>query len=276
MSKKNIEGAARITTVRLADLRVSAGAQREFSDTWGDYLKRNFNIDLVGMLTVSYRDGVYWVIDGQHRTHGLIAWAKQTFGDDWAEWTVHVNCHDNLSEREEARLFLAFNNRRAINAYDKFTVGITADLPIPTDISRIVQTLGLRIDKARKPGSVSAVAAIEYVYRLGDAVLLRKTLQTIRDSWSGMGFDSDVIRGVALVINRYEGRLDIDRLIKRLAAVPSGAKGIRQRAHVIKDSHGAKTDVSHAAAITDVYNQGLRGTSSLGSWWKADDMKAAA
>lgn len=265
---KNIEGNSRITTVRLGDLRVSGVAQREFSDSWGEYLQKNFNIDLVGMLTVSYRDGVYWVVDGQHRTHGLIAWAKREFGEEWADWTVHVNCHYNLTERDEAQLFLSFNNRRTINAYDKFTVGVTADLPVPTDISRVTLALGLRVDKARKPGSVSAVGALDYVYRMGDAVLLRKTLETIRDAWAGMGFDADVIKGVALVINRYEGRIDEARLVKKLAAVPSGAKGIRQHAHVIKDSHGAKSDEAHAAAITDAYNKGLRGAHSLGSWWK--------
>ncbi|MCW2165366.1 hypothetical protein B0I12_002521 [Microbacterium hydrothermale] len=261
-------GSSRITTVKLGQLRVSSAAQREFSDTWGEFLEKNFNLDLVGMLTVSFRDGVYWVVDGQHRTHGLISWAKREFGDEWQEWTVHVNCHYNLSERAEAALFLAFNNRRTISAYDKFTVGVTADLAVPTDINRVVLGAGLRVDKARKPGSVSAVGALEYVYRLGDAVLLRKTLNTIRDAWAGTGFDSDVIRGVALVINRYEGRVDEERLVKRLSAFANGARGVRQRAYVIKDSHGSKLDVAHAAAITDIYNAGLRGGASLGSWWK--------
>lgn len=268
--KKNIEGKSRITTVRLGDLRVSSAAQREFSDTWGDKLKRDFDIDLVGMLTVSYRDGVYWVVDGQHRTYALVAWAKHEFGDEWADWTVHVNCHYDLTERQEAALFLQFNNRRTINAYDKFTVGVTADLPVPTDINRVVLAQGLRVDKARKPGSISAVGALEYVYRMGDAPLLQKTLSAINTAWSGMGFESEVIKGVALVINRYEGRIDEARLAKKLSQIPSGSKGVRQLAHVIKDSHGAKFDVAHAAAITDQYNRGLRGASSLGSWWKGE------
>lgn len=268
---KNISddhGSSRITTVKLGDLRVSAGAQREFSESWGSYLEKNFNLDLVGMLTVSFRDGVYWVIDGQHRTHGLISWAKREFGDEWPEWTVHVNAHYNLTERAEAALFLAFNNRRTISAYDKFTVGVTADLAVPTDINRVVLAVGLRVDKARKPGSISAVGALEYVYRMGDAVLLRKTLSTIKTAWAGMGFDSDIIKGAALVLNRYEGRLDEARLVQKLAAYPAGAKGVRQVAHVMKDSHGAKMDVAHAAAITDIYNRGARGTQSLTSWWK--------
>jgi hypothetical protein len=268
---KNIDdahGTARITTVKLGDLRVSNAAQREFNDMWGEYLEKNFNLDLVGMLTVSYRDGVYWVVDGQHRTHGLIAWAKQEFGDEWPEWTVHVNCHYSLSERAEAALFLAFNKRRNLTAYDIFRVGVTADLPIPTDINRVVLSLGLRVEKSRKPNTVSAVGALDRVYRMGDAVLLSKTLVTIRDAWAGTGFDSEAMQGVALFINRYEGRFDAERLVKKLASLPNGSRGLKQRALVLKDTHGATNVIAHAAAVTDLYNQGARGMASVGSWWK--------
>ena len=268
---KNItdnHGTARITTVKLGDLRISSGAQREFSDKWGAYIDENFNLDLVGMLTVSFRDGVYWVIDGQHRTHALIAWAKREFGDEWPEWTVPVNAHYNLSERAEAALFLAFNNRRAVNAFDKFKVGVTADLPVPTDINRVVQSLGLRVNKSLRPMSIGAVGSLAFLYRMGDAPLLSKTLMVIRDAWGGVGFAADVMKGTGMAINRYEGRIDLGRLSKKLATIPSGATGLRQRALVIRDSHGAKSEVAHAAVVTEVYNQGLRGSGSLGSWWK--------
>lgn len=264
---KAIEGTSRITTVPLGMLRVSTAAQREFSESWGDYLEQNFNLDLVGMLTVSHRDGFFWVVDGQHRTHGLIAFAKREFGDEWAEWTVHVNCHYNLTERAEAALFLSFNKRRNLTAYDIFSVGVTADLPIPTDIDRVVRSQGLRVEKSRKPYTVSAVGALDKIYQQGDASLLSQTLATIRDAWAGTGFDSEAMQGVALFINRFEGRYDADRLVKRLGTLPNGSRGLKQRAHALKDSHGSTVVIAHAAAVTDLYNAGARGAQSLGSWW---------
>lgn len=268
MSNKTIDPSSRITTVPLGLLRVSSAAQREFNETWGDYLEQKFNLDLVGMLTVSFRDGYYYVVDGQHRTHALIAWAKEQFGDEWPEWTVHVNCHYNLTERAEASLFLSFNKRRNLTAYDIFRVGVTADLPIPTDINRIVLAQGLRVEKGRRPNAVSAVGALDKVYRMGDATLLRKTLAAIRDAWAGTGFESEVLQGVGLFINRFEGRYDEDRLVARLGSLPNGSRGLKQRAQVLKDTHGSTLIIAHAAAITDVYNQGARGVHSLGSWWK--------
>ncbi len=269
-SKKSIQGNARIKTVKLSELRVSTAAQRELKKTWASQLTETFDIDMVGTFTVSHRDGIYWIVDGQHRFHALTSWAKREFGDEWGEWTIQVWAHEGLGEAEEAKLFLAFNNRRAVNAYDKFKVGVTAGLPIPTDIDRVVRLLGLRVEKGRKPGAVSAVGALEKVYADGDAALLRKTLETVRDAWAGSGFDSEPLQGVAKFINRYEGRYDADRLVRVLGAVHNGARGLRQIAAVSRETYGGDLVTNHAAAVTEIYNKGLRGKASLGSWWKQD------
>lgn len=267
--KKSIQGRARIKTVKLKELRVSSAAQRELKTAWANTLTEQFDIDMVGTFTVSFRDGIYWIVDGQHRFHALTSWAKAEFGDEWGDWTIQVWAHDGLGEADEARLFLAFNNRRAVTAFDKFKVGVTAGLPIPCDIERVVRLLGLRVEKGRKPGAVSAVGALERVYADGDAVLLRKTLETVRDAWAGSGFDSEPLQGVAKFINRYEGRYMEDRLARVLAALPNGARGLRQMAAVSKETYGGDLVTNHAAAVTEVYNRGLRGKNNLGSWWKA-------
>ncbi len=268
-NKKSIQGAAKIKTVKLSELRVSTAAQRELKKGWADKLTETFNIDMVGTFTVSHRDGVYWIVDGQHRFHALTTWAKSEFGDEWGEWTLQVWSHDGLGEADEARLFLAFNNRRQVTSYDKFKVGVTAGLPVPTDIDRVVRTLGLRVEKGRKPGAVSAVGALERIYSDGDAVLLRKTLETVRDAWAGSGFDSEPLQGVAKFINRYEGRFEPERLVRVLSAVHNGARGLRQLAAVSRETYGGDLVTNHAAAVTELYNKGLRGPKNVGSWWKA-------
>lgn len=273
--QKNIKGAARIRTVRVGDLRVSGAAQREFKQSWGDTLAENFSIDKMATLVVSHRDGVYWIIDGQHRHFGLKAWAKQQFGDDWADWTVEVWSHEGLNEQDEADLFLSFNNRRAVSAFDKFKVGVTANLSEPSDINRVVLALGLKVDKGRKANAVAAVGALTTVYRSGGAVLLSKTLVTIRDAWAGVGFEPESLNGVALFISRYEGRLDEARLVSKLAGITNGSRGLRQRAIHMKETYGDTLNVCTAAAITELYNKGLRGTNSLGSWWKETGQQAA-
>lgn len=264
---KTIESHAKREHIPLGAFRVSPAAQREFIQPWGDWLVENFDIELMEPLTASKRDGVYWIVDGQHSHYGCVGWAKREFGDDWAEWTVEARVREGLSEQSEAELFLALNNRRGINAFDKFRVGVTAGLPIPTSISRVVSESGLRIEKGTKPGSVSAVGALDRVYRTGGADLLANTLRPIRDAWAGAGLEADTIKGVAMFVNRFEGRYTEERLVKKLAAI-AGSKSLKQRAYTIKEAHGATMEVAHAAAVTDVYNTGARGTQSLGSWWR--------
>lgn len=278
MTNKKIHTNSRIKTVQLSELRISSAAQREFDHAWGAKLAETFDIDKVGTFTVSHRDGIYWIVDGQHRFHALTTWAKAEFGDEWGDWTIEVWAHEGLDERKEAELFLAFNDRKNVTGLDKFKVGVTAELPVPTDINRVVLSLGLRVAADRRVGTVSAVGTLEKIYQSGGPVLLRKSLETLRDAWDGADFASNALYGVALFIGRYEGRYKPERLVKQLSALRNGSKSLEQHAYKIKDQYGSTHAVSHAAAITDQYNRGLRGTNSLGSWWKstAPELKAVA
>lgn len=269
MAKKSVHTNSRITTVKLSELRVSPAAQREFNHNWGNELADQFDMDKVGTFTTSYRDGIYWIIDGQHRHFALVTFAKAEFGADWGDWTIPVWVHEGLDERKEAELFLAFNNRKAINNYDKFKVGVTADLPIPSDINRVVLALGLRVAKDRRVGSVSAVGTLDRIYSTGGATLLSKTLAVVRDAWDGSDFDANAMSGVSLFIGRYEGRYKQDHLVKQIASLNNGSKSLKQRAYVLKEQYGGTHATSHAAAITELYNKGQRGSNNLGSWWKA-------
>lgn len=264
---KTIKPASTRELVPLGKLRVSPTAQREFIQTWGDHLASIFNIDLMRTPSVSFRDGQYWVIDGQHSVYACKQWAKREFGQEWAQWTVECDVYDKLSEQQEAEIFLALNDRRSVNAFDKFRVGVTAGLPVPVGISDTVAGIGLRIDQSKKPGSLSAVGALTDVYKDARSAGLSQVLRVINNSWAGMGIEADAIRGTALFMKRYAGRFDEDRLVKKLSSI-AGVKALRQRAFTIRESHGATVAAATAAAITDLYNSGARGMQSLGSWWK--------
>lgn len=265
---KSIKRTARIRTVRLDELRVSSVAQREFKAGWGKEIAENLDFDLIGTFTCSLRDGIYWIIDGQHRFYGLKEYVKRQFGDDWGEWTTEVWVHFDLTEEDEARLFLEFNNRKPVDAFDRFKVGIRAGYHDENDINRVVLALGLTVAKGGKPYSMSAVTALRNVYELGGPALLRQTLATIRDAWDGDGFKPFAINGIAAVTARYEGRLDGDRLTAKLAAEKNGPISIQQRAAGIRESLGASAREANAAAVLDIYNKGLRGRSNLGSWFR--------
>jgi hypothetical protein len=94
-------------------------------------------------------------------------------------------------------------------------------------------------------------------------------LGIIRDAYGGHhgAFRQELIVGVGLVCQRYNGLLDDGVLIDRLARLPGGALGLVGRAAVTKRQLGTKLPHCVASAVVDAYNAG-RHAKRLDSWWK--------
>jgi len=266
---KKIKRAAQIRTVRLGDMRVSPTGQRDFNMVKGKSILNNLNMEDLGTFTCSFRDGLYWIIDGQHRQWAL----REFFGEGWEEWTVEVYTYFDLTPAQEAAKFLVFNNTLAVDAYSRFKIGVEAELPTPTDINRVVLSLGLKVTRYKAPGSVAAVGSIAKVYQRTGPSGLAQTLAIIRDAFSMTGFDREIIAGVSLFWSRYEGQVEQADLVKSLSRTADGYKGILKRAHLWKERVDQPIDQCVAASISDIYSTGRRGK-GLGSWWK--DGKQAA
>lgn len=261
---KKIKREARIRTIKLGDIRVSPAAQRELNQARVNKIVDSLDMERLGTLTVSARDGFYWLIDGQHRYNAL----KEFFGEGFEEWEVEAWCYFDLNEEQEAEKFLQHNEVLSVSAYDRFKVGVTAGRPIESDVDRIVRSLDLKVARTQGNGSISAVTALTSVYKKHGPRGLVGTLFVIRESFGDRGFESVIISGLALFRGRYDGRVDQDRLVKKLNATSGGVKGVLNRAAVIREKTGQPVPACVAAAVTDIYNAGLRGTASLGSWWK--------
>lgn len=266
---KLIKRDATIRTIQLGEIRVSPTSQRELNLSKGKAILNALRMEDLGTFTVSERDGFYWLIDGQHRFWAL----REYFGEGWQEWEIEAFTYFGLTEAQEAAKFLVFNNSLAVDAYSKFKIGVTAELPVPTDINRVVLSLGLKVTRYKAQGSVAAVGAVSKVYdRIGPGGLAH-TLAIIRDAFAMTGFEQSIILGTSLFWARYEGQVEEADVIKSLSRTANGYKGILSRAKLWQERVDMPLDQCVAAAISDIYSTGRRGK-GLGSWWK--DGKAAA
>lgn len=261
---KRVKRPTAIRTITLGEMSVSPAAQREFREYKGRAILDKFDESKIGIFTVSHRDGRYWIVDGQHRRWAL----SEYIGEGWEDWQIEVLCHFDLTERDEADLFLVLNDHLAVSALDSFKVAVTAERSTESDIDRIVRSLGLRVGGSIREGSITAVTALEKVYQSGGPRLLVRTLYVIREAWDGTGFEAAMVEGLGKFIARYDGRYDEDRLIKKLSALKGGMKALGQLAYVIREKANVSKREAFAAATTDIYNKGLRGPASLGSWFK--------
>lgn len=240
-------------------------AQRKFRQAHGDKLAADLDLNKLGYPIINYRDGHYWVLDGQHRIYAL---KQNGFENDVLDCEVY----ENLSDAEMAEIFLGRDDRKAIQPFDKFHVACTAGRRRESDIRRMVESNGLKISQAVGDNTIRAVSALGRVYDRSGDVVLGQVLRTLKNSFAGdsSAFDGQLIVGVGLVFDRYNGKTNERDLAARLAAVQGGTKGLLRRAESLRERTGNDKAQCIAATVVDVYNKGTAGRSKerLADWWK--------
>lgn len=248
-------------------MRVSPLAQRELNKARVDHLAAHFDIEQLGILTVSRRDSVFWLIDGQHRKAALDAIG---YGDQQAECEVY----EGLTEADEAEMFLLRNDTLNVTAYAKFKVGVHAGRAEECAIDAIVRSLGLRVSQGSAIGAVSAVGTLRTVYQRDGADCLRRALAILRDAYGDAGFDAASINGIGLLVHRYDGDIKDATAVAKLKTAMGGVAGLTNRAGQIRLQCGWPISQCTAAAAVDLINRGAGGK-KLAAWGSAD-IKAQA
>ncbi|MFC9768415.1 DUF6551 family protein [Rhodococcus jostii] len=242
--------------VRLDQMKINPVAQRQLSQSWVDVLTKDFTPDLMGFIHVSFRDGWYYVIDGQHRRQAAIQW----LGSD-----QQVQCHvyENLTIEQEAHLFLDLNTVKRQGAMSKYKVALTAGQSIECDIDRIVRSLDLRIGTSAQLEEIGCITSIVGVYRKNGPGSLSTALRIIRDAYGYEGFKPAVISGLALVVDRYGSALDLEQMIKRLEV--GTLKELHRSGKALRGATGSAQSQCYAHVMVAFYNRSRTGR--IQPWW---------
>jgi hypothetical protein len=258
---------SKVRPVPIATMRVPPAlyTQRPFRKAHGDHLAAELDLNKLGYPIINHRDGINWVCDGQHRVYALKA---NGFECD----NLDCEVYENLSDAEMAEIFLGRDDRRAINPFDKFHVACTAGRTRETDIRRTVEAQGLKISRAQDEDCIAAISALGKVYDRAGAVVLGQTLRTIKQAYGGdtNSFDAQVIEGIGLVFNRYNGLTNEKDLAARLSTTQYGVRGLLRRAEAQRMKTGNQKSQCVAAVVVEVYNKGTgpRAAKRLANWWK--------
>lgn len=262
----------RVQEVPLGKMAVSSKVQRDLNKHRVDYLIANFELDDFGVPVVSWREGKYFIIDGQHRVEAL----KQWLGPGWDIQKIECRVYQGLSEAEEADMFDRLNNTLAVCALDKFKTRVTAGRPAENAINEILRKENLVVSRDQIPGAVHAVGTLVRVYDRSDGETLSRSLRIIRDAFGDAGFQSQVIDGIGHLCQRYNGVLDEKNAVAKLADTRGGVHGLLGKATVLHKQTGNSRAQCVAAAAVDIINANRQaGTKRLPSWWKAQKEEAA-
>lgn len=251
--------------VAIAELNIDPEAQRKLSRAWVDKHAPEFDVEQLGYIVVNRRGGAggtMFVVDGYHRVELMRAVG-------WGDQRIHAEVFEGMNQAQEARLFIARNDRRSVRRYDIFRIGVTGRDPDALAICKVVQDFGLVISDNSSDGHIVAVDALERLYegagiasKREGLTALKHTLNTVTQAWGrqGTALHGTVLLGIGLVQLRYSKEIDQKDLIKKLGPFPGGGSGLLGRARTMKELNGKNIYHCIAALVVDQYNKGRRET----------------
>ena len=248
----------KLEMIDIEGLDIDPRAQRDLDDAHAGRLAANFDIRMFGCAVVSVRGGERYILDAQHR----IAAAKE------AGYTGQIPAviHEDLSIAEEAGLFLALNNKKAVNPVDKFNARVTANEPLAVAVDRILDSVGFGIapPTGAKTGNraIQAVSTVESVYKRHGGRILSGAFMVISQAWPTLpkeAVSGRIIAAVAGAIAPLVGA-DESRLIEKLAKTSAGQVLAESNyAHQVSGAGASKrkseVDID---TVLKVYNKGLK------------------
>ena len=232
------------------NLVISADYQRELQPQRVRSIVSAFNPNLVNPVKVSFRDGKYYVFDGQHT---LAALKLLNGGTD-----VIVECkvYYGLAFKEEAELFAQQNGiSRGVESIAKFKALYSAgDIDI-VEMVRIAEKVGLIMDFQKHKGT-NRIIAMSKAFTIFKAVSnsdYAAILSLIKDTWGGVSesLNTEILGGVYIFHKLYKGEYKRDYFIRQLSKV-SPTMIIREGKSYITGSDGR-----FAKQIFNAYNKNL-------------------
>lgn len=242
--------------VRLDQMKINPLAQRAF-DQNNPALKNDFDPEVMGYIVVSHRDGWYYVVDGQHRRAGALAY----LGDSSQQ--VQCRIFSGLTSEEEAELFLQLNDQKRQSPMSKYKTSLTAGRAEECDVERICRSLDLRIGLDKSCEEISCITAIMNVYRKHGPAAFSFAMRVIRDAYGYDGFKNHMIEALALITDRYGTGMNEKALIERLDK--KGLTDLNRSAKSMKEATGNPLSQCYAHSMIQFYN--YRNSTPVSPWW---------
>ena len=210
----------------------------------------NFIAILFQPLIVGKRDGIYYVIDGQHRLEA----AKQ-MGFTEVPCMVYITA----SVEEEAKAFVQLQQfRRRITPQQKFVARLAYKDVAAVTISELLTKYSFEIGdydgfsgNNHKNNRISAIAQVERAYDEGGEKRVDDLLYILRHAWDGRAaaLERSVIRGLSKFMNKnpYGHKALADRLKE------ADPYTIRLAALSVSRAQGLDESDAYAAVIGNLY-----------------------
>ena len=178
----------------------------------------NFSEYIANEPKVSYRDGRYFVFDGQNTIE-----ARKTCNGG-RDLPIRCKVFYGLSKEHEALLFAVQTGISSeLTAGERLRAKLVAHEENACDFVSVTEDTGVRfaLDGIRAPWKIYCIRSAYYIYKSYGASLYHEMLSVLVDAWGGDSdsFLSGILHGMARFLALYQGEYSRDRLILRLHTV---------------------------------------------------------
>ena len=257
LKEDHVEGsAADLTYIRrmpISMLKVNKKYQRLLDMKWAKEIADNFNPDLVAVIQVSYRDGKFWIIDGQHTKKAI----ELKFNDP--DYPVICKVYTGLTEKDESELFYLFNKckKKMASASMLKAQAFCGEAEV-TSFLQHTRDAGFIIDPEKSVNCKYGIAAAKKAlncFRVLQADGYDRMLHLLRDTWDGerWSLTLKMLGGMAALLSTYADEMDDKVFINQLRSVTE-AQIVKEAGKFCDESVGA----AYAAGLVKLYNKGLR------------------
>ena len=167
---------------------------------------------------VSYRDGHYFVFDGQH----TIVTRKTMNGG--ADLPIICKVYTGLTKEEEAILFSKQTGvSRPLTAGAELRAALVGKDAQSIAFLNATESTGLQLglDAYRAPWKIICIRTAFKEYKTYGADLYKEALTMLAKGWEGDpdSLRSGILRGMVRFVALYQGEYDPERLVKRLQTI---------------------------------------------------------
>lgn len=180
----------------------------------------NFNPNLVNPIKVSFRDGKYYVFDGQHTLKALVL--KNGSKD------LLVNCKVfyGMTKEDEARLFAEQNgiNRSVESRQKLLSLYVAGDVDV-MDFKEAIESVNIRCDfekiDSNRDWSVACYKSLFDIYMKYGKQHLIELLKIVTEIWSGesASMRKEILVGMNIFMVTYKGEYNRKTLVSKLSRI---------------------------------------------------------
>lgn len=185
--------------------------QRNLDEKRVAKMVKEYNPNLVNPPKISFRDGKYWVFDGQH----TIAMLRKVRG----EKPIECRVFHGMTWIDELELFIAQNGIDSDpTTMDKLRASYNGGDPEVKAMVHAAQLAGVTVDfqRGKIAGRVVAVSTLFKMFKTMEQHEFIAVLQLIMDAWpfDPDGLSNQIISGLSRFYTTYKDRIKKNDLLK--------------------------------------------------------------